>query len=133
MDQPSIEIMVAVVVPIVVAAFLSIPGILGYLKGRKKDKAEATGMIVTAATSLLAPYMAKVQTLEKRDEEREAQVVMLSRRLSAVEENNYILCEGVRGLIAQIKSLGAMPVFEIDDELCNKMGNGGELDVGHLT
>jgi len=137
MDQRWIEVITALA-PILVAALMSIPGILSYRNTRKRDKAEgvaivksaeksdaeAKAVIVTAAKGLLEPYMEKVTILEERDAEREAQLVEVLSRLAGVERNNFILCDGVRRLILQIKSLGAVPVFEIDDELCKEMSNG---------
>lgn len=130
-----------IIIPVIVALVMSIPGILGFFRIRNKDKvegiaivksaakseAEATEVLVTAATSLLDPLLEKIERLERRDLEREFEVEKLSRRLTRTERNNYILCDGVRRLILQLGSLGAKPVFDVDEELCNEIANGGDM------
>ena len=82
------EIKLEMIIPIVVAFFMSLPGILNFIrtwrkdraegvaivKGGEKDDAEATDFIVTAATSLLDPYMARVEKLEGLTGELEKQL-----------------------------------------------------------
>jgi len=130
----------AEIVAVTVAIIASIPAILHFLRTRFKDKAEgvaivkegekadaeATGVIVTAATALLEPYIRRVEQLEARDVARESELGFIKIRLDRVERNNYLLCDGVRRLIHQIRSLGAEPVFDISEELCEEIANGGE-------
>lgn len=126
------------IVAVIVAAIASIPAVLHFIRTRFKDKAEgiaivrdgekseadATGMIVTAATALLDPYVKRVEELELRDSEREREINIVNIRLARIERNNYLLCDGVRRLIHQIRSLGAEPVFDISEELCEEIANG---------
>ena len=139
----------AEITALIVATVSLFPAILNFIRTRFRDKAEgiaiiqeaekseaeATGVIVTAATALLDPYIKRVEELEAREAERdireaERQIELkaINRRLARIDRNNFILCEGVRRLIHQIRSLGAEPVFEIDEELCEEMGNGSDID-----
>jgi len=141
MDEKLIDF-ITTAAPIIVAFVMSIPGLLNYFRTKRRDKvegvavikasekseADATGVIVTAATSLIEPYIERVKLLEARDSMRAKDLDILTVRVSIIERNNYILCDGVRRLIMQIMSLGATPVFEIDESLCNEMANGGSVD-----
>jgi len=143
MDQLGAEI----IVPIIIAVVASIPGILSFIRMLRKDKvegvaiissaekndADATNIFVTAATTLLDPLMAKIERLEKRDIEREQVLNDVSKRLAIVERNNMLLCDGVRRLILQIKSMGAVPVFEIDESICDEISKNSKVNAGHLT
>lgn len=134
MDQLWIEVAQSLV-PIVVAVLMSIPGILSYRSTIRKDKvegvaivkdaeksdAEAKAVLITAAKSLVEPLVEKIAILEEADKARTQEMSDVTSRLTSVERYNYILCDGVRRLILQIKSLGAIPVFEVDDELCQEM------------
>lgn len=122
------------IIPIVVAIIAATPGILAYFKGRKKEDfevlaiesdadkadAEATSVVVLSALSLVEPMKKRLEALEKRDEMRDKELDIMKARMSRVEHANYLLCTGVRRLIHQIRSLGATPVFEIDESLCKE-------------
>lgn len=135
---------IQLVIPIVVALIAATPGILAYFKGRKKEDfevlairsgagksdaeaektdAEATNVVVLSALSLVEPMKKRLEALEERDQKRELELSAMKSRMAKVEHANYLLCVGVRRLIYQIQSLGATPVFEIDESLCDELGN----------
>lgn len=132
------------VIPIAVALIAAMPGILAYFKGRKKEdfevlaiqadtsksgaetektEADATNVVVLSALSLVEPMKKRLEALEKRDEIREMELASVKVRMARLEHANYLLCTGVRRLIHQIRSMGATPVFEIDESLCKEFEN----------
>lgn len=130
------------VIPIIIALVGLIPALFSYINVRKmlpsdieKAESEAADRVTAAAMLLVDPLSAKISELEKKDTVMRRKFKLLEDRLVKVEHNNYVLCDGVRRLIMQIRSLGAIPVFEIDEGLCNEMNNGNrvEVDDGHLT
>lgn len=157
MDQISNDL-IGHIVTLAIALIAAIPGFLGYRSAMAKDKrdgflaigtskkteAEATEVLISGAVALLDPLKERVRALEEKDEEREremyavrSELYTVRLRLNIVEKNNRILCEGVRNLIAQIKSLGENPVFELEDDICEKMESNGQEDTekrpDHLT
>lgn len=135
---------ITLLIPVIVALLASIPGILGFLGSRKRDRAEGvaklqeankagadtTQVLVGTATALVQSMNERVRDLESREEIREQELCTLKKtveafkvRLDNMERINRILCDGVRMLIEQAESLGAEPVFVIDDELCKSINN----------
>ena len=134
-----------IALPIIVAIIASIPGILSFIRMRKRDQieeaviegtvektdAEVAETLIGGAMTLVVPLTERITILEKEYNDlkrsyrqlQEDQGKVLN-RLDKVERNNYLLCEGVRRLIHQIRSLGAEPVFIIDDDICSEMNNG---------
>lgn len=143
MDQLGLE----VIIPIIIALVGSIPGVLSFIRMLRKDKvegvaiissaekdeADATNIYVTAATSLIDPLVAKIEKMEVRERERERVLSDVTRRLALVERNNLVLCDGVKRLILQIRSMGATPVFSVDEDLCDEISKNSEVNAGHLT
>ena len=141
-----------IIVPVIVALLASIPGILSYISTRRRDEkqhqilerksdyegVEVTGTLLESAVSLVAPLNERIAILESeynriKNETAEykrktnSEIKNLMDRLDRAERNNFILCEGVRRLAHQIRSLGGEPVFDIDEELCKEMeGSNGE-------
>ena len=134
-----------IALPIIVAIIASIPGILSFIRMRKRDQieeaviegtvektdAEVAETLIGGAMTLVVPLTERITILEKEynDLKRsygklQADQGKVLKRLDKVERNNYLLCEGVRRLIHQIRSLGAEPVFIIDDDICSEMNNG---------
>jgi hypothetical protein len=129
---------IQLVIPILIALIAATPGILAYFRGRKKEDievlaiesgaektdADASNVVVLTALSLVEPMKKRLESLEKRDELREKELCIMKARMARLEHANYLLCTGVRRLIHQIQSLGATPVFEIDESLCKEFENG---------
>lgn len=140
-----------VIIPVIIALIASAPAVLNFFRTRKRDKVEGIAIVTgageslaAAAATLLDPMRERIAELEERDAERDIREAELriefesmKKELARIDRNNFILCDGVRRLIHQIKSLGAEPVFEIDEELCEEMSNGGdisgEFDADRLT
>ena len=126
MDAASIAV-------IVVAVIMSIPGILSFLSGRRKDKASVSQILVGTATGLVTSMNKRLLDLEENEVAREseledikAKVVDMGEKMGLLERNNYILCEGRRLLIRQVRRSGYEPVFDIDEALCESMNGDSE-------
>lgn len=142
---------IEIIIPVLVALLASIPGVLSYIGARKKDEAsqailerktdyegvDATGTLLESAMLLVDPLKRRIASLESEyellkskhdqlDIETKAVIESLRARLDRAERNNFILCEGVRRLAHQIRSLGASPVFDIDEDLCKEMNGFDE-------
>ena len=123
----------SIIIPVLLALIAIIPGIINYLRLRKRDKVEvktietsATESIVTAATSLVEPLTVRIKSLEQNNREMCEKQAIFEERIRVLEEANFVLCHGLGRLIYQLKSHGIDPVFVIPDGLCDKLLNGND-------
>lgn len=148
MDTGSLIAIVLALIAILPSVFTFIGKVREDRSSGMKAKADTASVFVGIANELVASLDNRVKELESREREREEELNQLREEVSAREtesnrkietlrdklsevsgqmetlrRNNYILCEGMRMLIRQIRRSGYEPVFDIDESLCNSMND----------
>ena len=86
--------------PIIVAGIMGIPGVLALIQQRKKESAEASGILVGTSLKMLEAIQKDIDSLK--------------RRMRCLEFENSWLRNGVGLLIQQLRYHGIEPDFSLD-------------------
>jgi chromosome segregation ATPase len=114
-----------VIAPVIVALIASLPGLLTFVRQRRRERAEVTEVITDASVRLIEQMQRRIESMSKRMEHVEGQLEKArielnsaNARLDMVDqekkdiEREWKNCKvGVESLVAQVKQLGGEPIY----------------------
>lgn len=112
-----------IAISVVIALVAALPGVLALFAQRKKNAADAAGMITDAAMDILDRADSRIEKLEFNVNEQSSIIELQTKKIREMNKDLIRLDELVREyrrglmiLIAQVESLGDNPAYRIKDK-----------------